>query len=147
MSERLGGSRHPHYGQQPCRETRGHVKINPAVFKDEVTKDAITYQSWYWDITVYQVGCQDCTLLPYVICSLQGYPGELVRSSGIDVMLDDVRTMLDEHCNNVKALDSLNQEFHQLRMGKKETVLDWGVCLSMHLQVLAASFSDRFLPD
>ena len=34
------------------------------------------YQSWHWDIMVYhQAGCQDCTLFPYVIHSLQGYPG------------------------------------------------------------------------
>ena len=32
-------------------------------------------------------------------------------------------------------------------MGEKETVSDWGVCLSRHLQVLAASFPDRFPPD
>ena len=86
-------------------------------------------------------------LLPYVICSLQGYPRELVRSSRTDVMLDDILTILDEHYNNVKALDALNQELFQLRMDEKEILLDWGVHLLRHLQVLAASFPDRFLPD
>ena len=53
------------------------MKINLPVFKDEDTKDAITHHSWHWDLTVYcHTGCQDCTLLPYAICSLQGYPGE-----------------------------------------------------------------------
>ena len=32
----------------------------------------------------------DCTLLPYAIQSLQGYPGELVWSSGTELTLDDV---------------------------------------------------------
>ena len=32
-------------------------------------------------------------------------------------------------------------------MADKETVSDWGVCLSRHLQVLAASFPDHFPPD
>ena len=32
-------------------------------------------------------------------------------------------------------------------MADKETVLDWGICLSRHLQVLAASFLDHFPPD
>ena len=32
-------------------------------------------------------------------------------------------------------------------MGDKETVLDWGVCLLRHLQVLATSFSECFPPD
>ena len=56
-------------------------------------------------------------------------------------------TILDEHYNNVKALDVLNQELFQLWMADKETVLDWGICLSRHLQILAASFPDHFPPD
>ena len=96
---------------------------------------------------VYQcAGCRDCTLLPYAIRSLQGYNGELIQSSGMDITLDDVLTILDEHYNNVKALDALNQEVFQLWMVDKETVSDWGVCLSRHLQVLAASFPDCFSP-
>ena len=65
----------------------------------------------------------------------------------MDITLEDVLTILDEHYNNVKALDALNQELFQLWMADKETVLDWGICLSRHLQVLAASFPDHFLPD
>ena len=97
---------------------------------------------------MYQhAGCRDHTLLPYAIQSLQGHPSELVQSSGMYITLDDVLTNLDEHYNNVKALDALNQELFQLRMADRETVLDWGVCLSRHLQVLAASFPDYFHPD
>ena len=97
---------------------------------------------------VYQcVGCRDCTLLPYAIRSLQGYHGELVQSSSMDIALDDVLTILDEHYNNVKELDALNQELFKLQMVDKETVLDWGICLSRHLKVLATSFPDHFPPD
>ena len=124
------------------------MKINLPIFKDKDAKDAVTYQSWRWDLTMYQhAGCRDFTLLPYAIRSLQGYPGELVRSSGTDITLDDVLMILDEHYNNVKVLDALNQELFQLQMADKETVLDWGICLSRHLQVLAASFPDHFTPD
>ena len=78
---------------------------------------------------VYQhARCKDHTLLPYAIRALQGYPGELVWSSGMDITLDDVLMILDKHYNNVKALDVLNQELFQLRMTDKETVSDWGVC-------------------
>ena len=56
-------------------------------------------------------------------------------------------TILDEHYNNVKALDVLNQELFQLWMADKEAVLDWGICLSRHLQILAASFPDCFPPE
>ena len=34
-----------------------------------------------------------------------------------------------------------------MRMADKETVLDWGIYLSRHLQILAASFPDCFPPD
>ena len=119
------------------------MKINLPIFKDEDAKDAVTYQSWRWDLAAYRcVGCRDCTLLPYAIRSLQGYHGELVQSSGTDITLDDVLMILDEHYNNVKALDTLNQELFQMRMADKETVSDWGVHLSRHLQILAASFPD-----
>ena len=121
------------------------MKINLPIFKDEDAKDAITYQSWRWDLMVYcHVGCQDCTLLPYTIWSLQGYPRELVQSLGMDITLDNVPTILDEHYNSVKALDALNQELFQLQMADKGTVSDWGVCLLRHLQVLAASFPECF---
>ena len=124
------------------------MKINLPIFKDKDAKDAVTYQSWRWDLTVYRrAGCRDHTLLLYSIRSLQGYPGELVRSSGTDRTLDDVLMILDEHYNNVKAHDVLNQELFQLWMANKETVSDWGVCLSRHLQILAASFPDCFPLD
>ena len=124
------------------------MKINLPISKDDDAKDAVTYQSWRWDLTMYRhAGCRDCTLFPYAIRSLQGYPGELVQSSGTDITLDNVLTVLDEHYNNVKALDALNQELFQMRIADKETVLDWVVCLSRHLQILAASFTDCFLPE
>ena len=78
---------------------------------------------------------------------MQGYPGELVQSSDTDITLDNVLTILDEHYNNVKVLDVLSQELFQLQMADKETVSDWGICLSRHLQILAASFPDHFPPD
>ena len=108
-SNRSDGSQHPRRGRWH-QEDAAHMIILP-IFKDKDAKDAVTYQSWRWDLMVYQCAwCRDHTLLPYAIRSLQGYPGELVWSSGVDIALDDVLTILDEHYNNVKALDALNQE-------------------------------------
>ena len=55
--------------------------------------------------------------------------------------------ILDEHYNNMKALDALNQELFQLQMADKETISDWGIHLLRHLQVLAASFPNHFPPN
>ena len=63
------------------------------------------------------------------------------------ITLDNILIILDEHYNNVKALGALNQELFQLCMGAKETVSNWGVYLSRHLQILAASFPECFPPD
>ena len=65
----------------------------------------------------------------------------------MDITLDNVLAILDEHYNNVKALYAMNLELFLLEMVDKETVLDWGIHLSRHLQVLAASFPDHFLSD
>ena len=147
LSDQSEGSQHPQRSRQHG-EARAHMKINLPIFKDEDAKDAVTYQSWRWDLTVYcHVGCWDHTLLLYTIWSLQGYPRELVQSSRMDITLDDVLTILDEHYNNVKVLDALNQELFQLWMADKETISDWGVHLLRHLQVLAASFPIHFPPD
>ena len=64
----------------------------------------------------------------------------------MDITLDNVLTILDEHYNNVKVLDALNKELFQLWMADKETISDWGIHLLRHLQVLAASFPDHFPP-
>ena len=68
-------------------------------------------------------------------------------SSRTDITLDDVLPILDEHYNNMKALDALNQELFQLQMVDKETVMDLGICLLRHLQVLAASFPNHLPPN
>ena len=65
----------------------------------------------------------------------------------MDITLDDVLTILDEHYNNMKALDDLKQELFQLWMADKETVSDWVISLLRHLQVLAASFPNHFPPN
>ena len=65
----------------------------------------------------------------------------------MDITLGDALTILDEHYNNVKALDALNQKLFQLQMADKETISDLGIHLSRHLQVLAASFPDCFPPN
>ena len=118
------------------------MKINLPVFKDKDAKDTVTYQSWRWDLTVYQcAGCRERTLLPYTIRSLQNYPRELVWSSSMDITLDDVLTILDEHYNNVKVLDALNQELFQLWMVDKETVSRLG-----HLPYKASPGFSCFLP-
>ena len=65
QSDHSDGSGCSRQGRRHQEETR--MKINLPIFKDEDAKDAVTYQSWRWDLTVYRhAGCRDCT--PLAIC-------------------------------------------------------------------------------
>ena len=69
LSDSSKGSEHPWQGRW-CGEAGAYMKINLPIIKDEDTKDAVTYHSWRWDLTVYHhVGCRDHTLLLYAIWS------------------------------------------------------------------------------
>ena len=50
-SDWSGGSRCSRWGRQHKEEAC--MKINLPLFKDEDAKDAVTYQSWRWDVTMY----------------------------------------------------------------------------------------------
>ena len=68
-SDHSDRSRHSRWSRWHWEETC--MKINLSMFKDEDAKDAVTYQSWRWDLMVYwRAGCRDRTLLPYAIRSL-----------------------------------------------------------------------------
>ena len=61
------------------------VNVNLPTFKDEKAKDAVAYHSWQWDVSLFCCySWDDHHLLPYVIRSLQGFLGDLVRSLGED---------------------------------------------------------------
>ena len=57
LSDQLEGSQHPQRGRQ-CGKARVHMKINLPIFKNEDAKDAVTYQSWRWDLMAYH--CAGC---------------------------------------------------------------------------------------
>ena len=65
------------------------VKVSLPIFKDEKTKDAVTYHSWQWDIAIFHCSEWDNQhLLLYIFQSLQGFPGDLARSLGEECYLD-----------------------------------------------------------
>ena len=70
----------------PAQPGRGlRMKVNLPNFKDEKTKDTVTYHLLQWNIAVFCCsGWDDQYLLPYVIWSLQGFPGVLARRLGKD---------------------------------------------------------------
>ena len=104
------------------------MKPKLLTFKDEKTKDALTYHSWQWDIAIFHCsGWDNQHLLPYVIQSLQGFLGDLARSLGENATLNDVLQALDEHFDVVMTFDVLSKELYSLKQGLGENVAKFGV--------------------
>ena len=125
-------------GNWEGRAGRGlRMKINLPIFKDEKTKDAVTYHSWQWDVTIFcHSGWDDQHLLPYIFQSLQGFPGDLSKSLGEDATLSDVLQTLDEHYGLVMTFYTLSKELYSLKQGSGENIAKFGVCLSHQVQIL-----------
>ena len=84
--------------------------------KDEKTKDAVAYHSWWWNVAIFcYLGWDDQHLLPYVFHSLQGFSGDLARSLGEDATLTDILQTLDEHYDMVMTFDALSKGFYSLQ--------------------------------
>ena len=86
QSTMMRGSRE---GNQAGRGLR--VNVNLPIFKDEKTKDAVTYCSWQLDIVIFcHLGWDHQHLLLYTFWLLQGFPGDLARTLGEDATLTDI---------------------------------------------------------
>ena len=103
-----------------------------AHFKDEKTKDAVTYHSWWLDMVNF-VG-QD--LLPYVFHLLQGFLGDLDRGLGKDFTLSDILHTLDKHYGVVMKFDTLSKELYSLKQGLGVNVAEFWMCLLQQVQIL-----------
>ena len=106
------------------------VKVNLPIFKDEKTKDAMTYCLWWCDTAVFHcLGWDNQHLLLYIFQSLQGSPGNLARSLGEDATLINILQMLDEHYGMMMTFDTLSKELYSLRQGSRENMAKFKVRL------------------
>ena len=113
------------------------MRVNLLIFKDEKTKDAVTYHLWWWYIAIFcHSGWHDQHLLQYILQSLQGFLGDLARSLGDDTTLTDVLQMLGEHYGSVMTFNALSKELYSLSQGSGENVAKFRVCLSQQVQIL-----------
>ena len=103
-----------HNSHISVNEGRGlWVKVNLPIFKDERTKDAVTYHTWQWDVAIFcHSGWDDRYLLPYIFWSLQGFLGNLARSLGKDATLSNTLQMLDKHYVILMLFDTLSRELY-----------------------------------
>ena len=124
---------------QPGRGLR--VMVNLLIFKDEKTKNAVSYCSWWWDIAIFCCsGWDEQHLLPYVFWSLQGFPGDLAMSLGEDATLSDVLQKLDKHDGVVLMFSALSKEFYSLKQRAGENIATFGACLSQQVKILQMEY-------
>ena len=112
----LTSTRASHNSHRSVHEGRGlWVKVNLPIFKDEKTKDAVTYCLWWWDVAIFCcLGGDNRHLLPYIFCSLQGFLCDIARSLGKDATLSNVLQMLDEPYGIIKMFNTLSKELYSL---------------------------------
>ena len=66
----MGVSEESKWPVQPGRDLR--KKVNLPIFKDDKTKDVVTYCLWQWDVAIFcHSGWDDQHLVPYVFWSFQ----------------------------------------------------------------------------
>ena len=117
------------------------MKVSLPIFKDEKTKDAVTYHSWQWGIVIFcHTGWDDQHLLLYIFQSLQGFPGDLARRLGKDTTLTDILQMLDEHYSMVMTFNVLSKELYSLKQGSGENVAEFRVCLSQQNHIVQSEY-------
>ena len=120
----------------------GRVKVSLLIFKDEKTKDAVSYHSW--DIAIFcHSGWDDQHLLPCVFWSLQGFPGDLARSLGEDTTLNDVLQTLAKHFGVVMTFNTLSKELYSLKQGSGEKMAKFRVHLSQQVQIFQSEYPER----
>ena len=111
------------------------------IFKDEKTKDAVTYCSYQWDVTIFcHLGWDNQHLLPHVLWSLQEFLRDLARSLGEDPILNDVLKMLEKYYGMVMTFDALSKELYCLKQGSGKNIATFGVCLSQEVQILQLEY-------
>ena len=119
-------------------------KVNLPILKDEKSKDAVTYCSWWWDVAIISwSGWDDQHLLPYIFCSLQGFPGDRARSLGKDATLSDILHMLDEQYGVIMTFNALSKELYLFKQGSSKKIAEFGVHLSQQVQTLQSQYPGR----
>ena len=123
------------------------VKVNLPIFRDEKSKDVVTYHSWWWDVAIFcWSGWDDqhfFTLCLLLTCWLQGFPGDLARSLDEDATLNDILWKLDEHYGVVMTFDALNKELYSLKQGSSNNVTRFQIHLLKQVQILQSEYPGK----
>ena len=120
------------------------VKVNLPIFKDEKTRDAVTYHSFWWDVAIFHcLGWDHQHFLLYIFWVLQGFPGDLARSLGEDATLSNILQTFNEHYSMRMMFDTLSKELYSIKQGSEESVFGFEVHLLQQVQILQSEYPGR----
>ena len=126
----------------------GKMKLN--TFRGDPGDDhkAVPYRDWRFDVELYrrQEGVRERNLLPQVVASLKGPPGQMARSLGMDVNLDEILECLDNYYGNVLTYHGLSREMYTLKQQKNEDVSSFGVRVNKVIALIADMFPEKMPP-
>ena len=128
--------------EPPTRATRAHTrrqanqKKRVAHFKIEIPKYSgdtntkgdskeVSYEAWRYDVTMFREDYSDSSLLPVVVRSLTGIPGDLARNEGKGLTLTELLGLLDRYYGVVEDVDALMQDLYTATQGKHESVVNF----------------------
>ena len=86
-------------------------------------------------------------MLPYILCLLQGFLGNLATSLGEGATLNDVLQMSDKHYSVVMTFYTLSKELYSLKQGLNLNVAESGVHLLQQVQILQSEYPGRIQPE
>ena len=124
-------------------------KITLPYFSGEETSDPLTasFKNWRYDVEMYRInGVSERQLLPRVIASLRGAPGEMVRSLGTGCSLRRILQTLDGYYGDVLTSDGLIAELYTISQNEGESVAKFGMRVEKVVAMIANLFPREIDP-
>ena len=106
-----------------------------------------SFKTWRYDVEIYRLqGASERHLLPRVIASLRGAPGEMVRSLGTRVSLATILKTLDGYYGDVLTADGMIQELYTISQNEGESVAEFGMRVEKVVSMITELFPDELDP-
>ena len=127
---------------------QGKWKLRVFAGDSNTHPDSVSYRTWRFQVAVYQRrGARDADLLPRIINSLRGAPGEMLASLGVDVTVDAILQTLDNYYGNALSFDALATEMYSMSQMENETAGDYSTRVKDVVAFISELFPVQLPPE
>ena len=147
--QRRRGDRDPHRGGPRFGHgEQGRWKLRVFAGDSNTHPESVSYRTWRFQVAVYQRnGARDADLLPRIINSLRGAPGEMLASLGVDVTVDAILRTLDNYYGNALSFDALTSEMYSMSQLENETAGDYSTRVKDVVSFISELFPVQLPPE